>query len=127
MEQDYQDAKPHPFGGVFAYLILSSLVMRLSWRFFMLVIPYLAHILAELFILNQAIKRTLRQGVGRRMNEKISSSLSYWWNGFIGVLGGISTDWWMVIIAAAGMIITAIINNYWHKKRFKAEFGDEQI
>lgn len=127
MPQDYHDARPHLFGGAFSYLILPLLLCAFRGAFFMLVIPHLALILAELFILNQAIKRTLRQGVGRRMNEKISSSLSYWWNGFIGVLGGISTDWWMVIIAAAGMIITAIINNYWHKKRFKAEFGDEQI
>ena len=61
-----------------------------------------------------------------RMNEKISSSMSYWWNGVIAFFGGVSTDWWMVIIAATGMIITAWINNYWQKKRFKAEFGNEQ-
>ncbi|MCG3743102.1 hypothetical protein EXA18_06315 [Vibrio cincinnatiensis] len=61
-----------------------------------------------------------------RMNEKISSSLSYWWNGFIGFLGSVSTDAYMIIIALIGMLITAYINNYWQKKRFHAEFGDEQ-
>lgn len=60
------------------------------------------------------------------MNEKISSSLSYWWNGFIGLLGSVSTDAYMIIIALAGMLLTAWINNYWQKKRFNAEFGDEQ-
>ncbi|EKO3380825.1 phage holin family protein [Vibrio fluvialis] len=61
-----------------------------------------------------------------RMNEKVSSSLSYWWNAVIGVFGSISTDAYMVIIALVGMLLTAFINNYWQKKRFTAEFGDEQ-
>nr|WP_319552433.1 HP1 family phage holin [uncultured Vibrio sp.] len=59
-----------------------------------------------------------------RMNEKISSSLSYVWNGFIGVLGSISTDAYMILIALIGMLLTAFINNYWQKKRFRAEFGE---
>ncbi|MBE4575609.1 hypothetical protein BOO36_17565 [Vibrio navarrensis] len=61
-----------------------------------------------------------------RMNEKVSSSLSYWWNGLVGVFGSISTDVYMVIIALVGMLLTAFINNYWQKKRFIAEYGDEQ-
>ncbi|CSB55580.1 Uncharacterised protein [Vibrio cholerae] len=61
-----------------------------------------------------------------RMNEKISSSLSYWWNGFIGILGSVSTDAYMVIIALIGMLLTAYINHYWQKKRFNAEFGNGQ-
>ncbi|MBJ6889098.1 hypothetical protein JG637_18835, partial [Vibrio cholerae] len=44
-----------------------------------------------------------------RMNEKVSSSLSYWWNGLIGVFGSISTDVYMVIIALVGMLLTAFI------------------
>ncbi len=40
--------------------------------------------------------------------------------------GSVSTDVWMVIIAFIGMAVTAYINNYWQKKRFNAEFGNEQ-
>ncbi|WP_235424577.1 phage holin family protein, partial [Vibrio navarrensis] len=78
------------------------------------------------FSLSISNNRTLQQGVGMRMNEKVSSSLSYWWNGLIGVFGSISTDVYMVIIALVGMLLTAFINNYWQKKRFIAEYGDEQ-
>lgn len=60
------------------------------------------------------------------MNEKISSTLSYVWNGIIGVLGSISTDAYMVLIALVGMLLTAFINNYWQKKRFTADYGDTQ-
>ena len=60
------------------------------------------------------------------MNEKISSHVSYWWNGLIGFMGSISTDAYMVLIALTGMLLTAFINNYWQRKRFNAEFGDEQ-
>ncbi|EKO3443728.1 hypothetical protein H8F10_13005 [Vibrio fluvialis] len=59
-----------------------------------------------------------------RMNERISSSLSYVWNGVIGFFGTVSTDAYMVIIALVGMVLTAFINNYWQKKRFNAEFGN---
>ncbi|MCG6228120.1 phage holin family protein [Vibrio furnissii] len=61
-----------------------------------------------------------------RMNEKLTSNLSYGWNGLLALFGSVSTDAWMVIIALAGMLITAYINNYWQKKRFIAEFGNEQ-
>ncbi|WP_417536320.1 hypothetical protein [Methylophaga sp.] len=60
------------------------------------------------------------------MNEKISSSVSYAWNGLIGLFGSISTDAYMVLIALAGMFITAFINNYWQKKRFQRDYGDEE-
>lgn len=59
-----------------------------------------------------------------RMNEKVSSTVSYVWNGFIGVLGSVSTDAYMILIALIGMLLTAFINNYWQKKRFNAEFGE---
>lgn len=62
-----------------------------------------------------------------RMNEKISSAMSNWWNVSIAFLGGVSADAWMVIIAFGGMLLTAWINNYWQKKRFQAEFGNEQV
>lgn len=61
-----------------------------------------------------------------RMNEKVSSSLAYWWNGLLGVFGGISADAWMVLIALVGMLLTAFINNYWQRRRFNAEFRNEQ-
>ncbi|RCS70159.1 hypothetical protein CIK83_11890 [Vibrio casei] len=61
-----------------------------------------------------------------RMNEKISSSVSYAWNGLIALFGSISTDAYMVLIALAGMFITAFINNYWQKKRFNRDYGDEE-
>lgn len=64
-----------------------------------------------------------------RMNEKISSSLSYAWAWVCGLFAwvpGISPDWWTVIIGAIGMIITAAINWYWQKKRFKEDYGSEQ-
>lgn len=64
-------------------------------------------------------------GVSMRMNEKISSALSYFWNGVIGVFGSISADGYTVLIALAGMLITAWINNYWQKKRFEKDYGDE--
>ena len=61
-----------------------------------------------------------------RMNEKVSSYISYAWGGLCSLLGGISPDWWMVVIGVAGWITTSVINNYWQKKRFNAEFGNEQ-
>ncbi len=61
-----------------------------------------------------------------RMNEKISSSLSYAWNAVFVFLGGVSTDAYMVLIALIGMMLTAFINNYWQKKRFNAEFGESE-
>ncbi len=61
-----------------------------------------------------------------RMNEKVSSTVSYVWNGFIGVLGSVSTDAYMILIALIGMLLTAFINNYWQKKRFKADYGNNQ-
>ncbi len=59
-----------------------------------------------------------------RMNEKVSSTVSYVWNGFIGVLGSVSTDAYMILIALRGMLLTAFIKNHWQKKRFNAEFGN---
>ncbi|WPC72939.1 phage holin family protein [Vibrio porteresiae] len=61
-----------------------------------------------------------------RMNEKVSSSLSYFWNTMIGVFGSVSTDAYMVIIALVGMLLTAFINNYWQKKTFKANFPENK-
>lgn len=59
-----------------------------------------------------------------RMNEKISSSLSYAWNAVFGFLGGVSTDAYMIAIALIGMLLTALINNYWQKKTFNARFPE---
>lgn len=61
-----------------------------------------------------------------RMSEKVSSSISYAWSGLVGFLGSISTDGYMIMIALMGMVTTAFINNYWQKRRFKAEFGSDQ-
>ncbi|SJN24349.1 hypothetical protein FM109_05415 [Vibrio casei] len=44
----------------------------------------------------------------------------------IALFGSISTDAYMVLIALAGMFITAFINNYWQKKRFNRDYGDEE-
>lgn len=68
-----------------------------------------------------------------RMNEKISSLVSYLWNAicggfaaFFGFVGMISPDWWMVIISFIGMLVTAGINYHFQKRRLEKEFGNEQ-
>ncbi|EGQ8119351.1 hypothetical protein KSS82_11550 [Vibrio mimicus] len=60
------------------------------------------------------------------MNEKLTSNVSYGWNWLMAFFGSVSTDAWTVIIAFIGMALTAYINHYWQKKRFIAEFGNEQ-
>ncbi|RZQ02605.1 hypothetical protein D8T65_10325 [Vibrio vulnificus] len=61
-----------------------------------------------------------------RMSEKFTSNASYGWSGLVAIFGSVSADTWMVIISLIGVLITAFINNYWQKKRFKAEFGNGQ-
>ncbi len=67
-----------------------------------------------------------------RMNEKISSGISYLWNAFWGFLSGlfaamgtISPDWWLVIISFIGMLLTAAINYHFQKKRLEKEFSSD--
>ena len=81
--------------------------------------------LGGVFSFSPKQKGTPVRGVSMRMNEKISSALSYFWNGVIGVFGSISADGYTVLIALAGMLLTAWINNYWQKKRFEKDYGDE--
>ncbi len=68
-----------------------------------------------------------------RMNEKISTSLSYAWNaiwgffaGLFGVVGSISPQWWMVIISAIGTLGTMYINYHFKKKHLEKVVGDGQ-